>query len=194
MTSPEQLRLFVAVEIPEGVRQALGDLQRELRGRGLERLRWVRPEGIHITLKFLGENPAGRVPAIAAAIGAATEGVPPHSLHLGKLGCFGSKQSPRVLWVDAEGDAATLVRLQRQVEEALSPLGFAPEQRQFSPHITLARVQPDSAGKVARSLADAVAAVSAPAAEIPVRAVSLMRSELRREGAVYTRLEAAPLV
>ena len=193
-TEPE-LRLFVALELPAQVHDALAELQREVKSlaHGLERLRWVRPEGIHITLKFLGGTPASRVAAIAEAVGKATDGVPPHELRLGKLGKFGGRQSPRVLWVDVEGDVAATLRLQAQVEEEITPLGFPPEKRAFSPHITLARVPPEVSAKVAPVLAKAIDAVLVPVTHIPVRQVSLMRSELRREGAVYTRLEAAPL-
>lgn len=191
---PEQeLRLFVAIELGAEVCRALGALQRELRNRGLDRLRWVRPEGIHLTLKFLGETPADRLPAIEAALEPAVAGVPPHELFLGRLGTFGGR-NPRVVWVSVEGKVEPLKRLHEQVEAAMGELGFPPEDREFRPHLTLARVRPEGARQVARALVEAVGSVAVPAIPIVVRELSLMQSRLGPGGAVYTRLNAYPLV
>ncbi len=185
---PSTLRLFIAVELPANVRQRLADVADELRGMGLERLRWVRPENIHITLKFLGETPAERQPQIEDALRAAAEGVAPHELTLGELGKFGGRQNPRVLWVDVRGDVDALKALQKRVDARIAPLGFPADERPFAAHLTLARVPQDLAKKVARPLAEAIDAVKVPDPPIPVREIVLMRSELRREGPVYTRL------
>lgn len=183
----------MAVELDGDVQQALNRLQHDLQRHRLPGLRWVRPEGIHLTLKFLGETPRDRVASIVEALSASTAGVAPHELSLGKLGTFGSRNAPRVLWVDLEGDLEPLLRLQDQVERALTPMGFPAENRRFSPHLTLARVHPEDARAVAEPLADAIAAISAPSARIEVRELSLMLSKLGPGGAVYTRLEAFPL-
>lgn len=187
------LRLFVAIELPREVRAALKDLEQELQQRpGLSALRWVRLEGIHITLKFLGERPADHRPPIDTAVQRAVEGIPPFDLRLGRLGTFGGS-APRVLWVDVEGDIETLKRLQSQVERELRPLGFPTEKRDYSPHLTLARIQPERSRSVAQPLQAAIAQTAAPAAVIPVREIVLMKSDLRPTGAVYTRLLAASL-
>jgi 2'-5' RNA ligase len=183
----------VAVELDGDVQQALNRLQHDLQRHRLLGLRWVRPEGIHLTLKFLGETPRDRVASIVEALSASTTGVAPHELSLGKLGTFGSRNAPRVLWVDLEGDLEPLLRLQEQVERALTPLGFPAENRRFSPHLTLARVRPEDARAVAEPLASAITAVTAPSTRIEVRELSLMLSKLGPGGAVYTRLEAFPL-
>ncbi len=185
---PDVIRLFIAVELPANVRQRLADLADELRGMGLERLRWVKPENIHITLKFLGETPADRQPQIEDALRAAAEGVAPHELTLGELGKFGGRQNPRVLWVDVRGDVDALKALQKRVDARIAALGFPADERPFAAHLTLARVPQDLAKKVARSLTEAIGAVKVSDPPIPVRQVVLMRSELRREGPVYTRL------
>jgi 2'-5' RNA ligase len=190
---PQQPRLFVAVELDGHARQALDRLQQELQSHGLHGLRWVRPEGIHLTLKFLGETPRETVVAITEALAGSTAGVGPHRLALGSLGTFGSRNAPRVLWVDLKGDLDDLLRLQEGVERVLTPLGFPRESRRFSPHLTLARLRPESAREAAGPLAQAIAAVSPPSATIDVRDVSLMLSRLGPGGAVYTRLEAFPL-
>jgi 2'-5' RNA ligase len=98
-----------------------------------------------------------------------------------------------VLWAGVDGDLATLRLLQRRLDEKLSHLGYPPEDREFSPHLTLARVPEDQQRDVADALAEALASTGAPSVPIPVRDLALMRSELRPGGPVYTRLFAAPL-
>ena len=186
---PESLRLFVAIELPGEVREALGRLQHELQRRGLEKLRWVRPEGIHLTLKFLGETPVEKVPAIEEALAGAVEGFQAHELSLEELGTFGGSR-PRVLWLDLTGDLDAVRELQDRIEKALNALGFEREARRWSPHVTLARVRPETAREVAGAIVPALSAVAPPRAVVPVREVSLMRSRLRPSGAVYERVAA----
>jgi len=190
---PDNPRLFVAVELPGPALQALEQLQRELQRQVPRGLRWVRPEGIHLTLKFLGETPRERVPAINDALAAAVRGVGPHELLLGAMGTFGSRGSPRVLWVDLDGDTETLETLQRRADRALDAIGFPAEKRPFAAHLTLARVREESAREVAEPLAQAVRSVSVPQPRIPVQAISLILSKLGPGGAQYTRLDSWPL-
>ena len=185
-------RLFVAIELPGEVREALSRLQHELQRRGLEKLRWVRPEGIHLTLKFLGPTPADKVPQIEEALTDAAEGVGQHELVLGEVGTFGGSR-PRVVWVDLRGDLGPVRDLQERAERALNALGYEREARSWSPHVTLARVRPETAREAARALPAAIAGTRVPAGVIPVREVSLMRSTLRPSGAVYERIAAFPL-
>jgi len=191
--SGDVLRLFVAVELGEEALRALASLQEALRREGLDGLRWVRPEGVHLTLKFLGETPADRVPRIEAALGEAVSSVPAHVLRLDGLGTFGGRRSPRVLWVGLQGDLEELQRLQRNVEAALAKAGFPREDRAFSPHLTLARVRPEAAASLGEPIARAMQVAPAPEASIAVREVSLMRSTLGPGGAVYDRLAVFPL-
>lgn len=187
------LRLFVAVDLPEEVRAALGRLLDDLKRRDLGGLRWVRPQGIHLTLKFLGETPAERLPEIEAALARALRGAARLRLHLGELGTFADRRGPRVLWLDVSGDVPALQGLQAAVETALRDVGFPPEERQFSPHLTLARVpQPPPPG-IAERLSEALAAAGAPSGQIDVREIVLMRSTLQPGGAVYEQLAAFAL-
>ncbi len=183
----------MAVELAEGLRAELARLQGELRQRGLSGLRWARPEGIHLTLKFLGETPAERVPGIQDALAEAVAGMRPFRLALDSLGTFGGGR-PRVLWVEAAGDVDRLREMQGKVERALSGRGFPAEERPFSPHLTLARVPPERAAALAGRLTEALAVLPPPAkAEMEVREVSLVSSTLLPGGAVYERLAAVPL-
>lgn len=193
--SPDEdlLRLFVAVEVAPEPREAIRRLQGDLKGRDLAGLRWVRPEGIHLTLKFLGETPATSVPAINAAVEAATRGMSGFRLALGRTGTFGSRRSPRVLWLDITGDVERLRQLQAAVERALTEAGFPPEERRFSPHLTLARVPQPARPGTGDSISRALEAVSVPHSEFDVGEVVLMRSTLQPGGAVYERLGSFPL-
>lgn len=188
------LRLFIAIELPGNLLAALNQVQHELqREPVLAPLRWVRPEGIHLTLKFLGETPEERRAEIEAALPRAVAGVAPFDLHLGKLGRFGSKNSPRVAWIDIAGDTEPLGRLQAQVEREISPLGYPSETRAFAPHLTLARVPPEQAREVAAALDDAMSRTTVPPASMQANEVALMKSDLQRGGAIYTQLFAAKL-
>jgi len=192
--SGQALRLFVACELPAEMKEALSSLQEALRRRGTPPLRWVRPEGIHLTLKFLGSVPQDKVGAICEALAPIVQGIPPLTLSLGGVGTFGDRRGPRVLWVSMEGDLEPLAQLQRRADRALEPLGFPPERRAFSPHLTLARVPDNVAASDRQRLKELAAASEAPAASaVTVREVNLMRSILGPSGAVYERLAAFPL-
>ena len=189
-----ELRLFVACELPSEMKAALTALQDALRRQGAPPVRWVRPGGIHLTLKFLGSVPAQRVTDICAVLAPTVDGIRPLQLSLGSLGTFGGRRGARVVWVGVNGDVERAAQLQRRVEEALARLGFPTEERAFSPHLTLARV-PDHVGSAERErLWDLTKALAAPeAASVTIREVSLMRSVLGPSGAVYERLAAFPL-
>lgn len=195
MTPPPQtapIRTFAAVELPDGVKRPLARAAAELRAQRIPGLRVVRPEGIHITLKFLGDIDPARVPNIADALAAAAANHPPFSLAVGAPGAFPNPTRPRVLWLGVAGAAAALAALralQRDTDAALAAIGFPPEKQPFTPHLTIARMRrPDAAALAA--LSDL--SIHSGAA-IPVNAVSLMQSRLNPGGAIYTRLRSVPL-
>ena len=133
------MRLFVALDIPDEVRGAIGEMIARLRDVARE-ARWVRAEGVHVTLKFIGETPAQRVAAIEQALrGAGAGGVAaPVDVKFRGAGFFPNERHPRVFWagVDASRNFAELAR---EVDTRLSPLGIPAESREFRPHLTLAR-------------------------------------------------------
>jgi 2'-5' RNA ligase len=186
------LRLFIALALPEAWLAELGRIQEEL-GRAGQRLRYVRPEGVHLTLKFLGEVPASRRAAIEAAMERAAAGQPPLRLMLGETGTFGPERRPRVVWVSVAGDLAALGRLQRAVEEQFAPLGFLPEGRPFRPHLTLARVPETLTPEEAARIVPALRRLKPAALSFRAVQLALMRSALGADGARYTELRAAPL-
>ena len=114
----------MACELPGEAREALAAVQRLLQERGAQGLRWVRPEGIHLTLKFLGEVPARRVKAIEEALARAVREPFRLSVRLGRLGSFGGSTGLRVVWIGLEGEVEGLARLAARVEGALEPWAF----------------------------------------------------------------------
>ncbi len=194
MTQERPLRLFVAVELPPEARAALRRMVEPVRSAGVGSLRWVDVEGIHLTLKFLGDVAPQRVPGLGEALTTAAQRHAPFTLHLAEGGVFPNAQAPRVVWVSMQGDREALAALQEEVDRTLADQGFPSETRAFVPHLTVARVQGRLSADERARLADALERVR-PAAEpvIPVGAVSLMRSTLLTSGALHERLLLAPL-
>ena len=182
------LRLFVAIELPEAVTWHIGEVIRRLRQQELSGIRWVRPKGVHLTLKFLGNVPESQVQSIVDAMGRASEGVAPFVVQVQGVGVFPHPRAPRVLWVGIQGDLAPLVQLHERLEEALEARGFVREQRAFSPHLTLGRMRERLSPTEVQRLAEAMDGVREMGpVELPVTDVSLMESQLNRGGAVYRR-------
>lgn len=192
---PDELRLFIALELPQDVLATLADVQARLREDGAGRaVKWVRPAGIHLTLKFLGDVPTGQTDNIIRGIEAAVIGHGPLTLEATGLGCFPHAGRPRVVWVGLAGDIERLRALQSAVERALGPLGFPPEKRSFSPHLTLGRVRRDARAAETTTLGNLVTSTRlGSVATWQTSAVSLIRSELQPNGARYSCLFEAPL-
>lgn len=185
----QTLRSFVAIDVPDQAKRALLDLVEKLKGQGVPGVRWVRPEGVHLTLKFLGNVDAAMIDPILRGIEAAAQGTPPFHLQLGDVGVFPSPGSPRVIWVGLKGDLEVLLTLQERIEGAMKGLGIPPEERNFVPHLALGRVQ-QGVPSVQRGLIGQ-ALTSLALKETPgwrVESVNLMRSQLKPAGAVYNRL------
>ncbi len=187
------LRLFVACELPDEVRRALGSLQDGLRSHlgAAARLRWVRPEGIHVTLKFLGAVEASRVDELTGALSAAIE---PFELNVRSesVGGFGGARL-RVVWVGLEGDVEGLAALAERIDVALEPRGFPRERRPFAAHLTLARVPDETPPAERRRLSELLSTYQIPAQpSMTLTEVSLMQSTLGPGGAVYRKIASFP--
>jgi 2'-5' RNA ligase len=189
------VRTFVAVELDSSIRQGLSGMQSDLQ-RHLDEwsIRWVRPQGIHLTLNFLGDVPVGRLDSIGKALARACRGLEPFEVRPAGLGCFPNTQRPRVIWVGLTGDVESLLVLQKATTTALDALGFAPEGRAYSPHLTLGRVRQGSSGRERTVIGACVQKADVPDLDaMRVESVSLMRSDLSRQGARYHRLDGFPL-
>ncbi len=187
-------RAFVAIELPEAVRQPINALIEHLKTQdSSETLRWMRPEGVHLTLKFLGTTRESRVESIGAALRVAASAVPPFELEFGPLGSFGSRRSSRgqVIWTGIEGDLTQLREIVRLIDSAFERVGIEPELRPFTPHLTLGRGRRSRTPLPPALFIDTV--WPPPVARFPVETVSLMQSDLRPEGARYTTRLTVPL-
>ncbi len=172
-------RAFVAIEVPESVRAQVSDLVRGLSN--LRNVRWVRPDAMHLTLAFLGEREPGFIEAVKQALATTSPGLVRFEARLAGLGAFPNPKRARVLWVGMAAGRDECSRIQRAVVSALVPIGFVPEDRKFSPHLTLGRLRtPDDVS--------AIAGVEFQSETFPVDRVVLFQSELRPEGPRYTRL------
>lgn len=190
------MRLFVAIPLAGEAADAVGaELQRL---RDLSRaVAWVPPANLHLTLRFLGEQPPGRVPEILDALRQALRGGPaPFSLTFQGVGAFPGLARPRILWVGVAEGADLARSLQARVARALDGLGLDPEGRPWHPHLTIGRVFDDRRWRreTSRALEEAVGRLGTiRLGTLPVRGVSLMRSELSRSGARYTVVGEVPL-
>jgi 2'-5' RNA ligase len=192
--NPAQVRSFIAIELPDEAKRGLARLRRQLERDEHRFVKWVDAKGIHLTLKFLGNVPAGQVKQITATIEEASQGISPFHLEISDLGAFPSVRQPRVLWVGVRGDTDKLSRLQQNIDLALGSLGFPREERPFTPHLTLCRLREGTSGPERRSFSELVhSAAFEDRYPVEVEAVELMRSQLTPAGAIYTCLSVVRL-
>ncbi|MBL8094098.1 MAG: RNA 2',3'-cyclic phosphodiesterase [Anaerolineales bacterium] len=197
MSDDETLRLFIELTLPPEIVEALGRIQRVCRTRLPEgSIRWVAPEGIHLTLRFLGETAGSRQTDAEAAVKAAVRAAPgPQRLELSGYGSFPSgRTAPRVLFVGMRDVGGGLPALTAALDKALARVGWAPEGRPFRPHLTLGRVREDLRTTQIETLRSALAAL--PKVEPlawDAKEVALVRSQMGPGGSRYSRLVAAAL-
>ena len=191
----ETIRAFIAVPLPHPLLDRLSALQRQLESQVPSRsVRWVRVEGIHLTLKFLGDTPTEKLPDIKRALAAVARHVPACTFTVGELGCFPNPRRPRVVWVGMQEPAGRLAALQDAIEEVMAPLGYPPEGRGFTPHLTLGRVRPGARRDEVSRVGEVVTGKTGePLAEVSADHLALIRSVLKPTGAEYTTLEEFPL-
>jgi 2'-5' RNA ligase len=174
------MRLFIAIDLPEDWKDRLAQLQSSIEwlGRGIS---WARPQGMHLTLKFLGEVPEEQLGDITAGMERACKGTAPFEMRMKGTGCFPNSKRPRVYWAGLHG-GETLLTLQKRIEDETERLGFPKEERDFTPHLTIARIK-DPMGKerMTRALLD----YELETDSVQVREVLLMQSILKPTGAEY---------
>ena len=179
------MRLFIAIELPEDVKMQITEVQGMLKDAGLD-AGWTRPEGIHLTLKFLGDVEETRITDIMAGLSDACKGIKSLQLEVSGAGAFPNAKKPSVVWLGISGDTEQLVALQSSIEAAMNRISFVPEERKFSPHLTLARIKVPRPRDNWQQALESVKDVKFPA--FSAASVSLMKSELKPSGAVYTEI------
>ena len=182
------VRTFIAVRVSDSVRQSLADLIGELRNSGAD-VKWVAPENLHLTMKFLGNVLETRVDEMAEAVSRACEGISPFEMSLEGVGAFPSIRRPKVVWVGVIKGKDVLINLNKNIEAELEPIGFERERRRFSPHLTIGRLRRE--GRPG-DLADRLS-MEFNGGECVVESVYLMKSTLTPKGPIYEELKHATL-
>jgi 2'-5' RNA ligase len=192
----ESIRSFVALPLSEEMHDHLWrveqKLKREISGRAV---RWVSPSKIHLTLFFLGDILPEQLPEIKEALAVVAHNVPPFTATVKGLGVFPHPGRPRVLWVGMEDPKDQLTLLHSAVNEALASVGFTPETRPFTPHLTVGRVRRRVSRADSRRIGEVMTSAQiGTLGKQPVEKLILFRSDLKPSGAEYTALAAFPLV
>jgi 2'-5' RNA ligase len=186
MADEKKIRTFLAIDLPGEVRGDLAAIQTRLKS-ALEGVRWTRPEGIHLTLKFFGDIDRDAIGSIADIVEKKTETFKRLSLTIGRLGAFPTVNRARVLWIGVEGEIEKLASLQGGMDEGFEVLGFEKETRSFKPHLTLGRAR-SSRGMIT-GLREVMESVRYDDPNpFSAEGLSLFKSELGPGGAVYTKL------
>jgi 2'-5' RNA ligase len=189
----EQVRAFIAIELPERLKLELGKLETQLKTEKQTWIKWVDPNSIHLTLKFLGNINVDSIGEITGKMEEATRGISPFLLEVKNLGVFPNLKRVQVAWVGITGEIDKVVQLQQRLESNLEHLGFASEKRKFTPHLTLARLRDQATPDERQRFGQLIASTRFEADTISVEAISLMKSQLTRQGAIYGRLTIARL-
>ena len=192
------IRCFIAVELDRSVQRQLGQVQESLQkqlhkelGHEPRGIKWVVPENIHLTLKFLGDIDDSAVGEICTVVACAGDGLKPFDISIGSLGCFPPSKPARILWAGLAEPSTQLMQLQESVDRELAQIGFAPEHRGFSCHFTLARIRQLQLGRDVQNLI-----ADRPAGETicqEVAEIAIFQSELTREGPIYTAMQHVAL-
>ena len=181
-TEKDTIRTFICIEIPDSIKSRIDQLQSTLRTVDAQ-VSWTRSSNIHLTLKFLGQVQASRIPRVCSAVERAAMDIERFTFEIGGAGCFPSPRSPRVLWIGLAEVPAPLMRLYDNLDDELSREGFAPEKRRFSPHLTIGRLRQPKNGP---RIADLLITSGFDAETVSARSVIVMRSDLRPTGSIYT--------
>ena len=186
------MRLFVAIELSSVVKEEIGRIQSELKSLGFGDLSYSNPAQSHLTLKFLGDVPQDSLRDIIEALETAAKDAQPFRMLLDNVGWFPPNGTPRVIWVAVSEDdsAGQLAALARSCEDGFEALGCAREDRQFSPHITVARVKQ---ALVSKRLTSVLKEIKAVPVETFVTHLSLFESKLQSSGAVHSLIHQVQL-
>ena len=185
----EKIRAFIAIDLPDEVKEALKRVQEELK-KSPVKASWPKVESMHLTVRFIGDIDAGIIEDVTAALEDAACGVGGFELRTDGLGGFPSLDRPRVLWIGIE-ESPELRLLYEKIEKRLEAIGFERDKKGFHPHITICRIQNPADRRALGRRAGTVKEKTAVA--FSVREVILYRSDLKPTGAVHTVLKAVEL-
>ena len=181
----EFIRTFIALEIPEDLRETLSRVQQKLIQK-TGGIRWVKPENIHLTLKFLGSTRKDKAEEVCRVLEQTAEGISPFAFNVSGVGAFPNIRNPKVIWAGINADDSLLL-FQKKLEDALSSVGFPKEKRSFSPHLTLGRVKDTKARKDLRNILEKYSNEGLGSFEF--LRIIFFRSDLQPSGPVYSVLK-----
>ncbi len=186
------IRSFLAFRLPRDIRQVVADISEELRHSSLK-VRWVKPENIHLTMVFLGSIHPEHLDAVQERTGAVCEGHQPFTIKLRGMGIFGNRRHPKVLWLGLDGDLSRMGAFRDELQQSLQPLGIETEKRAFNPHLTLGRFRKGVRGSEdldgpMRKYENLISP------SCPLDRLVLFRSDLKPDGAVYREMATWPLI
>ena len=188
------IRAFIAVELPSGLKNELAELETQLKKASPPVVKWVDPNSIHVTLKFLGEVSEDSIEELMLAIEEAAQGILPFQFEVRGVGAFPNLERPQVLWTGVKGELEKIAQLQKRIESNTEQLGFPRESRVFSPHLTMGRVRDEAGPNERRRLGKLLADTTFTALHnIDVDAVNLMKSQLTPGGAIYSCIGSVKL-
>lgn len=183
-----KIRAFIAIQLPQDVKSYLAALTRALAEQiPPPAVRWVTPERMHLTVRFLGDTAVNRLPALAEALDVSMSRQTTFTLYLDHLGCFPNRKRPRVIWAGLKDREKALPGFKQEVDACLWPFGLEPEARPFQPHLTLGRI------KDSRQIAGINWGMQLERRAVPVAAVHLIESRLTPDGPIYTVRHASQL-
>jgi 2'-5' RNA ligase len=188
------LRSFIAIEIPAGIQSAIAHSTASLKNTLPQTLiRWVAPQNVHLTLKFLGDVSPANLARLAGTLKMETASRDMFSMSVGRIGAFPSARRARVIWIGLEAPPA-LETLRRGVEAAAAQMGYVPEERPFSPHLTIGRVGQNASASDLQRIRIALEATSVGIlGTVRVEAAHIFKSDLKPGGSVYTHLYTLPM-
>lgn len=187
------IRAFIAIELSDAIREKLSQLLTRLKCPETSAVRWVPVSNIHLTLKFLGDTSPSNLEILSKILHAEAARRKPFEFEVGGIGTFPNLRRPRVIWVGVQAPRE-LLALQRSIEAEAVRLGYNPDGRPFSPHLTLGRVNQNATPHEVRQISEVLLRQpSETLGKISVDRVILFRSDLRPTGAVYTPLATAML-
>ena len=184
----EYFRTFIALEIEENIKELLVSIQQKI-GSKTSGIKWVKPENMHLTLKFLGSTREDKIEDISDIIKNTAKALTCFNVAVSGLGAFPNSNNPKVIWAGLKADDV-LYNFQKAIDISLEPLGFAREKRPFSPHLTIGRVR-DSRAK--KKLRDVFEKIDPNPCSFEAENITFYKSDLMPEGPVYTVLKSVKL-
>ena len=187
----EMIRSFIAIKLPEEIKNKIAEVQKTLKDSGAD-VKWVNPDAIHLTLKFLGNIEKTQIENILSFIKKSSAGIKPFTVEIKSTGVFPKIEYPRVVWIGLKEETKALLALQQKIEDNLLPLGFEKEGRDFKPHLTLGRVKSQK-GKE-KLISALLQSKDLSFGKFEVTEINLMQSVLEPTGAKYSSLGRVELV